>query len=183
MAIRPIWARLRADSRFRSFGRFNYHMFVFATWIPVVITFNTFVADLAWIEGPSMYPFFNAEKDQNISDDMVLNWKFNPQDGLERGMIVTFWNPYRPEVQTVKRIVGLEGDIIRTHEPYQVSTIQVPRGHVWVEGDGDRRDTLDSNTYGPISTALIIGKVTRILYPFHRAGRVKWEEFARKIRN
>ncbi|KAI1853263.1 hypothetical protein JX265_000238 [Neoarthrinium moseri] len=137
-------------------------MFAFATWIPVVITFNSFVAELTWIQGASMYPFLNPEKDQTLQRDLVLNWKYSPQEGLAHGMIVTFWSPSDPERTAVKRIVGLEGDVVRTREPYPVRTVQVPPGHVWVEGDGGTRDSLDSNTYGPISTGLIIGKGTSL---------------------
>lgn len=86
-------------------------------------------------------------------------------------------------MRVVKRIIGLEGDLIKTREPYKVSTIQVPAGHVWVEGDGGPRESQDSNTYGPIATGLIIGKITHVLYPFHRAGKVRWEDFARNITN
>lgn len=82
----------------------------------------------------------------------------------------------------VKRIVGLEGDVIRTRDPYPSATVRVPLGHVWVEGDGGERLSRDSNDYGPISTNLIVGKVTHVLWPLHRFGRVRWWEFAGNIR-
>lgn len=91
-------------------------------------------------------------------------------------------SPPHPEKRAVKRIIGLEGDIVRTREPYPARTVQVPVGHVWVEGDGAARDSVDSNTYGPISTGLIIGKATHIIWPFHRAGRIKWWEHVGKFR-
>jgi mitochondrial inner membrane protease subunit 2 len=53
-------------------------------------------------------------------------------------------------------------------------------GHVWVEGDGEAGKSLDSNYYGPISMALITGRVTHILFPFRKLGKVKWEEFTRR---
>ncbi|OTB15469.1 hypothetical protein K445DRAFT_317726 [Daldinia sp. EC12] len=181
MAFRPIWARIKRDHQ--RAGRFSYRLFAFATWIPVVSMFNHYVGELAWISGPSMYPFLNAEKDQTTRNDVVIKYKFNAPYGLRRGMIVTFWNPYDPEVEAVKRIVGLEGDIIRTRSPYPSPTVRVPMGHVWVEGDGGKRLSRDSNDYGPISTNLITGKVTHIVWPLHRFGRVQWWDYAGNIRN
>ncbi|KAK6948567.1 hypothetical protein Daesc_010337 [Daldinia eschscholtzii] len=202
--MKPIWARIKRDHQ--RAGRFGYRLFAFATWIPVVSMFNHYVGELAWISGPSMYPFLNAEKDQTTRNDVVIKYKFNAPYGLRRGMIVTFWcaiddlvsrwqvlrphsadsgsrNPYDPEVEAVKRIVGLEGDIIRTRSPYPSPTVRVPMGHVWVEGDGGKRLSRDSNDYGPISTNLITGKVTHIVWPLHRFGRVQWWDYAGNIRN
>ncbi|KAI1381735.1 LexA/Signal peptidase [Hypoxylon crocopeplum] len=181
MAFRPIWTQITRERR--RLGRFGFRLFAFATWIPVVSMFNHYIGELAWINGPSMYPFLNAEKDQTTRNDVVINYKFNAPYGLRRGMIVTFWNPYDPEIVTVKRIVGLEGDIIKTRSPYPSPTMRVPLGHVWVEGDGGERLSRDSNDYGPISTNLIIGKVTHVLWPLHRFGRVRWWEYAENTKN
>lgn len=60
-------------------------------WMPVVIMFNEIVAEVTWINGASMYPYFNADKDSTTRNDVVLNYKFKAQEGLKRGMIVTFW--------------------------------------------------------------------------------------------
>ncbi|OTB06389.1 hypothetical protein M426DRAFT_55369 [Hypoxylon sp. CI-4A] len=181
MAFRPIWTQIKRERQ--RFGRFGFRVFAWATWIPVVCMFNHYIGELAWIHGPSMYPFLNAEKDQTTRNDVVINYKFNAQYGLRRGMIVTFWNPYDPEGMAVKRIIGLEGDIVRTRNPYPSPTIRVPMGHVWVEGDGGERFSVDSNDYGPISTNLIIGRVTHVVWPFHRAGKVRWWEFLGNIRD
>ncbi|KAI0191839.1 peptidase S24/S26A/S26B/S26C [Xylaria flabelliformis] len=181
MVFRPIWTRFKQQRA--AFGHFGYYMFMFAATVPIVISFNTFVLELAWIRGASMYPFLNSEKDQTKRQDVVVNFKYNAQYSLKRGMIVTFWNPLRPELMTVKRIIGLPGDVIKPRSPYPVGTVIIPPGHIWVEGDGGERDSQDSNNYGPIATGLIIGKVTHLLWPLHRAGRVRWWEYADKIRN
>lgn len=36
-----------------------------------------------------MYPFMNEDKDSTMRRDVMLNYKRSPQEGLERGMIVT----------------------------------------------------------------------------------------------
>lgn len=71
----------------------------------------------------------------------------------------------------MKRIIGLEGDTVRTKKPYPFAEEKVPQGHIWVEGDGEK--TLDSNTYGPISRSLIIGKAVYMLLPFRKFGQIQ----------
>lgn len=83
-------------------------------------------------------------------------------------------NPSDPKKMSVKRVVGLEGDVVRTKAPYPYEWAAVPEGHVWVEGDGER--SRDSNYYGPISMRLLTGQVTHIVSPWERAGRVRWWE-------
>lgn len=50
---------------------------------------------------------------------------------------------------------------------------RVPLGHCWVEGDNARRSTSDSNKLGPIPLALVTGRVTRIVWPPARFGRMQ----------
>ncbi len=76
----------------------------------------------------------------------------------------------------MKRVTGLEGDIVKTRKPFPDAYVQLPLGHIWVEGDGGPDKSLDSNTYGPVSVALVTGRVTHILLPLHKAGRVRWWE-------
>ena len=57
----------------------------------------------------------------------------------------------------VKRIIGLEGDVVRTRKPYPYPTVKVPPGHVWVEGD-NLAHSRDSRFFGPIPMALITGR-------------------------
>lgn len=89
----------------------------------------------------------------------------------------------KPEALTTKRIVGLPDDIVRTRPPFPHAIIRVPPGHVWVEGDARADMTHDSNTYGPISIRLVQGRITHILWPFNKAGRVRWwehQQYARR---
>ncbi len=92
-------------------------------------------------------------------------------------------SPLRPEASVVKRIVALEGEKVRMRDQAEEVVVEVPHGHVWVEGDNlDGRKTLDSKTYGPISANLITGRVTWVLYPFHRFGRIRWWEHESKTK-
>ena len=89
-------------------------------------------------------------------------------------------SPMNPQVVAVKRIVAMEDEVIRTKQPYPVSRVKVPPHHVWVEGDGPTGSSLDSNTYGPISKSLIVGKVTHVVFPFRKFGPVDWRNHERR---
>ncbi|KAK3391070.1 peptidase S24/S26A/S26B/S26C [Podospora didyma] len=160
--------------RLRFFGQFAHYLIRYATWLPPLICFNTYVAEVTFIQGPSMYPFLNAEYHESRRQDLCLVWKMYARENLARGMLVIFRNPDDPHKMTVKRVVALEGDKVRTRRPYPHDYINIPEGHVWVEGDGDK--TKDSNYYGPISAQLITGRITHIVSPWKRAGRVRWWE-------
>jgi len=75
----------------RSFARqFAHYLIRYATWIPPLIWFNTYVAEVTFIRGPSMYPYFNPQYNESLKKDLCLVWKLYAQEGLARGMVVTF---------------------------------------------------------------------------------------------
>lgn len=87
MASASFWTRLRAQS---SVSRaVAYNLIGFATWVPVIAWVNLYVAELTFVDGPSMYPLINSDKDSTLRRDLVLNWKQGAQEKLERGMVVT----------------------------------------------------------------------------------------------
>jgi len=69
----------------------SFILFGFATWIPALIFVNSHVAEISWIKGASMYPYLNTDFHRNQKQDMCINWKWKPSEGLQRGMIVSFW--------------------------------------------------------------------------------------------
>lgn len=81
----------------------------------------------------------------------------------------------------MKRVIALEGDKVYTRAPYPFSTAVVPTGHVWVEGDGGKQ-SLDSNTYGPISKSLITGKIVYVVWPWSSFGTIRWDQFRGKTK-
>ena len=83
-----------------------------------------------------------------------------------------------PEIFAVKRVIALEGDIVTTKPPYPLSQENVPLGHVWVEGDQvDGNKTMDSNWVGPVSNSLIVGTVEGVVWPWKKAGKIRWENW------
>ncbi|KAG8899963.1 hypothetical protein FRB99_006342 [Tulasnella sp. 403] len=111
-------------------------------------------------------------------------------DGTNEANMHALRSPVDPSRRLVKRIVGVENDIVRTLPPFPQQTTQVPVGHVWVEGD-EPFVSHDSNRFGPvrpshpqhtltlqvllfakISTGLIEAKINYIIWPLSRIGRV-----------
>lgn len=69
---------------------FSRYLFVTLSWIPVAIFFNDHVLEITPIRGQSMYPYFNDRPNETRWLDKCLTIKFNVQENLQRGMIVTF---------------------------------------------------------------------------------------------
>lgn len=85
-------------------------------------------------------------------------------------------SPANPSHIAIKRVIGLPGDRITTREPCLKPTQIVPFNHVWLEGDAqDPRQSLDSNTYGPVSISLLTGRVMAVLWP--RMRLLNWSDW------
>lgn len=121
---------------------------------------------------PTLSPSYSSAR----SRDRVLVLKrasplTHVRSNVQRGDIVTFGKPHEPDGQSVKRVIGLAGDVIwrdirrvgkeRDNGGQNASrmgmtmlppVVKVPIGHVWVEGD-NWRESLDSNDFGPVRKA------------------------------
>jgi hypothetical protein len=89
----PSFSRIFSRARIYkpAFRDASFYLFGFATWIPAFVFINSHVAELSWIKGASMYPYLNTDFHRNLKQDVCINWKWAPLEGLQRGMIVTFW--------------------------------------------------------------------------------------------
>ncbi|KAL4944507.1 hypothetical protein BDV06DRAFT_220242 [Aspergillus oleicola] len=166
---------------------------VLAPIIPIGLFFSQHVAQILWVNGPSMTPYLNEEYEtMHTKRDVVLvnMWPFGGagwglpwkerERRIERGMVVLFRSPGNPHHVAIKRIIGLPGDRITTREPCLKDSQIVPFNHVWVEGDAaDPKKSLDSNTYGPVSVSLISGRVVAVLWPRFRW--VEWRDWERGV--
>lgn len=110
----------------------------------------------------------------------TIAWKGTKYRNCFRGDVVISRSPSNPRQHICKRVIGLEGDIIRDPPPdysfkyvilltlktiYTVVillklqfVLQVPKGHVWLQGDNSSNST-DSRSYGPVPYALIRSRV------------------------
>ncbi|NWT92820.1 IMP2L protease, partial [Urocynchramus pylzowi] len=80
-------------------------------------------------------------------------------------------SPRNPEQKIIKRVIALEGDIIKTIG-YKKKYVKVPHGHIWVEGD-HHGHSFDSNAFGPVSLGLLHARATHILWPPQRWQRLE----------
>ena len=166
--------------------------FLIPTFLSLYII-NRKVASIGIVQGHSMSPTLNPKNSQTRSSDFVLLNKISSE--FNRGDIVFFINPQNHRKTLVKRIVAMEGDLVRKNPPgiadllfipdliYNYSRnimnqnfqgdhwIIVPPGHVWVESDSTENGVVDSRYYGPIPIGLIVGRVAMVLYPWNRAGK------------
>ena len=137
--------------------------------LPVVIAFNDLVASIAVVGGRSMQPTLNPLlKDDNkwwsVSDRILLDklsvrFQSISPFKLQKGDVVVLKSPSNPRERVVKRLVGCEGDWVKSKDGRPVF---VPAGHCWVEGDNEDFST-DSNSYGPIALALLDARAVAVM--------------------
>lgn len=145
-----------------------------------IILVNDKAIDVISVNGDSMSPTLCPTYHETGQCDTLLVNKWNPTKNLQRGDVVVFHTPHKPETMAIKRVIALEGDWIqldwrrrdRDEKEGDGKTaviwdavgedrvcevgrrrVKVPVGHVWVEGDNMRKSR-DSNGYGPVSTRL-----------------------------
>lgn len=167
-------------------------------WIlATTIGINDYLLELTPIYGASMAPTLSPTYHTTGTSDWVAWRKWQPTKNLQRGDIVMYHTPLRPEGSAVKRVIALGGDTVildprrrpgvdADGEPKasertamkgwdaMAPRVRVPYGHVWVEGDNWRASS-DSNYFGPVSRSLIVGRAVGIVWPPARWGR-HWEE-------
>jgi inner membrane protease subunit 2 len=180
--------------------RTRYYSLIGLFWgttVPIFINDNIF--EVKYIIGRSMAPTLSPTYQETGRRDAVLWNKWVMPGQLQRGDVVHFMNPLRPEAFAVKRVIGLEGDVVvldrrrrpkarEGPEPAAASAwdawkgrAKVPQGHVWVEGDNER-ESLDSNWYGPISKSLVTGRASAIVWPPSRFWTKPWLGFSGRTR-
>lgn len=135
--------------------------------------FTDYVGFFGAAYGISMLPTFNSSGDWVY----ISKW-YRRGRGIHVGDVVSFKHPIREGDRAVKRVIGMEGDLVLVNTPgksdamIQVTFIlvgsqtsdtnqlvQVPQGHCWVVGD-NMAYSRDSRMYGALPLALIQGKVT-----------------------
>ena len=168
------------------FGELYLWMQSFVIMLLLVLGFLTFVGGPIGVQNISMMPTL-AEHDRMI----VRNLLYTP----DRGDIIVFSrHDFEDGAALVKRVIGLEGDVIdidtisglvyvngiALYEPYvndltrRLGSVHfpftVPAGHVFVLGD-NRNNSLDSRDIdiGAIDEREIIGQVVAVVLPLNRA--------------
>ncbi|XP_058214485.1 uncharacterized protein LOC131325977 [Rhododendron vialii] len=138
----------------------------------VALTISDRYASIVPVRGASMSPTFNPRSSSSVGsfDDRVLVEKFCLQKyQFSHGDVVVFCSPSDHKEKHVKRIVALPGDWMSS--PYSYDVQRVPEGHCWVEGD-NFASSMDSRSFGSIPLGLVQGRVTHIVWPPQRVGKV-----------
>uniref|UniRef100_A0A0D9W281 Mitochondrial inner membrane protease subunit 2 n=1 Tax=Leersia perrieri TaxID=77586 RepID=A0A0D9W281_9ORYZ len=132
------------------------------------VTINDRYASFVTVHGSSMLPTLECHpaKDRALVSRLCLDTRF----GFSRGDVVLFRSPTDHRELMVKRLLALPGDWIQVPSAKEIR--QVPEGHCWVEGD-NADVSWDSRCYGPIPLGLMQGRVTHIVWPLNRIGRVE----------
>lgn len=105
------------------------------------------------VSGESMTPALNP------GDFLICESLSSTLGLIRKGNMVVIESPAEPGLRVIKRVAGVEGDIINSDVNPQIT---IPPGHLFVLGDNPGRST-DSRTLGPVPTASVVA-VARIRY-------------------
>jgi signal peptidase I len=147
------------------------------------MTFRTFLYQVARVEGQAMAPTI-SDQDRLV----VSKWQYQ-NDDPRVGDIVMLLYPLEPEKSFVKRVIGREGDAVRSVDgkvflndvPLDDSYVPadfrghdtwgptiVPQGYYFVMGD-HRNNSSDSRHWGFVPAKYILGKVRLRWWPISKA--------------
>ncbi len=147
--------------------------------IIIAVLINTFLFDMTIVKGESMTPTLNS------GDKLILNKLEKSLASYEyhRGDIVVFSSPIDKDKLLIKRVVALEGDLVRiedglvaingrlleenyirdkayTEQILMIQDYQVPDGELYVLGDNrNPKGSTDSRFFGGVPLENIRGKV------------------------
>lgn len=143
------------------------------------------------VKGASMDPTFNTG---DYIFTSKVTYKFR---GYNRGDVVVFKSPKNPDIEYIKRIIGLPGDkvMVKDSEVYvngikltesyisaktnlwengfskNGEEITVPDGDLFVMGDNRPRSS-DSREFGPVPEETVIGQVFYRYFPSTKMGTI-----------
>ena len=145
------------------------------------LAFDTNVAAIRKVEGPSMSPTLNKNEytEEKFADRDNLNptrdpityndlvW-FSRKFELQRGDIVYVADPKRQNTSLVKRVIGLPGDTIVPlgFNQEKKDPVILSKNQVWIESDSGGFKYRDSNHFGPVHIKTIQGKASYVINPF-----------------
>ena len=181
--MRTLWKAGRERGAKRERGAALLYWLKDGMWVSFVgmlsycLLFNVSV-----VRGKSMAP--GIEDGDRI---LIETWSY-AVDEVERGEIVVLRSPVEPELDYIKRIVGLPGDEVliadgqvfvngqRLDEPYALEGTgglyqwtRVSPDHFFVLGD-NRPHSSDSREFGLVPEEFLRGRVRLRVWPLERAG-------------
>lgn len=170
-------ARARTGSRLPRRLRFVLDAMLGACLMMAV---HLFVVQVSIVKGKSMEPCLH-DGDRLVVDRFAYNL-----GDVQRGDVVVLRYPLDPDLDFVKRIVGLPGDRIEMHggtlfvngaqsdsygcihDHQELPPLVVPKEHYFVLGD-NRPISCDSRDFGLVAQSLLKGRVRARFWPFANA--------------
>lgn len=158
----------------------------------IFIVVYLFILQPNQVKGASMEPSFE-------SGDYIITSKITYKlKKIERGDVIVFNSPKNPNIEYIKRVIGLPKDKIeiKNNEVYvndvilpetyisaktnvwdvgfikEGQPIIVPDNHIFVMGDNRPRSS-DSREFGPIPINSIVGVVIHRYFPPNKVGIIK----------
>ncbi len=151
----------------------------------LAVFIRTFIVETYVVQGPSMMPTLKDGERLLVNK---LAYRFSKP---KHGDVIVFRYPLDPSKDYIKRVIGIEGDVIEirtgrvyrngqiVEEPYvfypglfNMSSFVVPPGTVFVMGD-NRQNSEDSRSFGPVELRLIKGRASIVIWPFKFAGVIR----------
>ncbi len=158
--------------------------------VVIAVLIKTFIFNTTYVLGNSMYPTLH-EKDRLFANKISLYFS-----SPSRGDVVVLKAPDNPSKDYIKRVIGLDGDIVEIKDGkvyvngellkedyiekdsfthiYGESYWEVPKGQVFVLGDNrDEGASKDSRYFGCVSLKSIKGITGFRYFPFdNRFGKI-----------
>jgi signal peptidase I len=149
------------------------------TGVIIALLIRQFLFGLFIVNGESMFPTLEN------SEALIVNKLIYNVDQLEYGEVIVFQYPSQPNIDFIKRVIGLPGDEIQivggkvyrngqvVREPYLKNytpevygPVSVPDGTVFVLGD-NRSNSLDSRdpSVGMVPLENLVGRAELVLWP------------------
>ena len=158
----------------------------------IFIVIYLFILQPNQVKGASMLP--NLTEGDYIFTSKIT-YKFRE---MKKGDIVVFRSPSNPDIEFIKRVLGLPGDKVMVldgkvylneiqlseayipastplaHNGYLKNGVPiiVPENHIFVMGD-NREVSSDSRIFGPIPISSLIGQVFYRYFPIGKIGTFK----------
>ncbi|CAH8538413.1 unnamed protein product [Schistosoma curassoni] len=135
----------------------------------ITYKYHSLVGTIVYCDGVSMQPTVND------GDYLVVERLSIILGRIRRGDVVIAGQRRKYDTTYVlKRIKGLGDDRVTFWDKSNMEIIakQVPRGHVWLEGDNTLQ-SLDSRSYGPVPISHLEYKVFLRVWPLSYFGRLQ----------
>mmetsp|Transcript_6454 Transcript_6454/g.14333 ORF Transcript_6454/g.14333 Transcript_6454/m.14333 type:complete len:174 (+) Transcript_6454:183-704(+) len=131
--------------------------------LPVAIAIRDLVGNVVQVEGPSMQPTLNPDLDKSSDWVLVEKVSYKWFHDYRRGDVAVLWAPDDPQALLVKRVVGLQEDVV--WDDLRRSTQKIPAGRCWIEGDNAPHSADSRSMFGPVHLGLLEGRAVCVVWP------------------